>query len=131
GHPLDEERDRRHLGEVLERRQVVEVGQLERRDRELLFAAQVQRRPGGDEGFEARRGREQLGDQRRRRDDLLEVVQDQEERLVAQVRLERFDDRLLTGLAHAQRLGDRRGDERLVADWRQRHEVRAVLELVD
>ena len=50
----------------------------------LALAAHAQRRPARHEHLQPRRGREQLGDERRRRQHLLEVVEHEQRRLVAE-----------------------------------------------
>ena len=56
----------------------------ERLDDELGLAAHAQRRPAGGQHREARRGLDQRGDLRRRVQEVLDVVQDQQQLLVAQ-----------------------------------------------
>jgi hypothetical protein len=52
--------------------------QRQRRHRELVLAVQVQHGPAGDQHLQPRRRCQQLGDQRCRVEDLLEVVQQQQ-----------------------------------------------------
>ena len=74
-----------------------------------------------------RRAAEQLGEQRRRREHLLEVVEHEQRPPVAQVRDERLRARLRPGrLAQAERVGDRRRHELGVADRRELDQHDAV-----
>ena len=70
----------------------------------------------------------QVGHERRRLDHLLEVVEHQQEVLVAQERREPLDQRLVTGLPHAQGLGDGGGHQSRVRDRRETDEDHAVRE---
>ena len=76
--PLDEQRDRRALGEGLGRRELRGIGQLERGDREAVLAVEPQDLPAGDHDGRSRAGGQQLADHRRRVQHLLEVVQHQQ-----------------------------------------------------
>ena len=81
--PLDEQGHRRVAGASgSARRRLPSVGQRQRRHRELVLAAQLQRRPAGHQHLQARARRQQLGDDRRGGAGLLEVVQQQQQALV-------------------------------------------------
>jgi hypothetical protein len=75
---LDEQRHRLVLRQRLEVRQALGVRQLQRRDRELVLAGEVERRATGHQQLHGRAVRQQLGRQRRGGQDLLEVVQYQQ-----------------------------------------------------
>jgi hypothetical protein len=64
-------------------------------------------------------GAEQPCEHRRRRDDLLEVVEDEEHLLVAEILGQRLHDGLARLLPQAERLRDGREDQLPVADRRQ------------
>ena len=100
----DEELDRLLLGK--------------RRHRVLVLAAEVERLAARDEDRHLLRLCEQLGQPRRCLDELLEVVEQEQRPLAAQV--------LGEPVLGAQRLRDRRLDERGVAERRQRHPPDAV-----
>ena len=57
---------------------------------------------------------------------MLEVVQDQQHPLFTQVDRDGRDQRLSYGLTHAQRIGNRRDDERGICEWGERHERHTV-----
>jgi hypothetical protein len=59
------------------------VGERERRHGEFLLAGQPQRDPAGGEDLQPRAGSQQIGDHRRRGDEVLEVVEHQEKRAIA------------------------------------------------
>ena len=82
----------------------------ERRHRVFLLAGDVQGLAAGDEDVEVRARAEQFGDVGRRCDDLLEVVQQHEHRLVADVLGEavRRAERLRRGRQHELRMAQRR-----------------------
>ena len=90
-------------------------------------------RSGGSARHEERQpGRrlEHLRDDRRRFDDLLEVVEHDERPAPGEALGEALAQRTLSALAHAQRLGDRRQQERVIADRVERDEERAVGEIL-
>ena len=80
--------------------------------------------------LDVRGGAQQVGDDRGRGDDLLEVVEDEQEALVAQPVGERFLDRATAALGDAERTRDARCDEHRIADRLERHEEDAVREVV-
>ena len=90
---VDEEGDGRVLAEGVQRRQVGGVGERQRRHRILLLTIQVQHDPACHEDLQARCGFEQVGNQRRSRDDLLKVIQHEQPLLLPQKRLERLQER--------------------------------------
>jgi len=83
--PLDEQPHCIVLGQLLEAWNVLPCRQRERRHHELVLAGEVQRGPAGHEGLDITRSREQPGDMRRGLQHLLEVVQQQQHLLFAQV----------------------------------------------
>ena len=102
-------------------------GQRQRRDRELLLAGDPQRGPARDDHRQPGRRAEEVGDDRRAGDDLLEVVQHEQRGAVAEVLLDAVDRRPLRG-EQADRRGDRRRDEVGSRHRRERHEPGAVRE---
>ena len=78
---LDEEPHRLRLREHLGSRR--EVGERERRHRELPFAVHTQRRAAGRDDPDVRRRAQQLSNERSSRQELLEVVDDEQRRHVA------------------------------------------------
>ena len=83
-------------------------------------------RPAGREHRQLRRGREQLRDDRRGVEEVLEVVQDQQQVALAHEPRQRLGDRLPGRRAQVECLRDRGRDELAVADRRERHEAGAV-----
>ena len=90
-----------HLARVRRRRQA--------RDRVFLLARDVEDGAARDDGLDVRRGPQEVGHDRGRRDDLLEVVEDEQQALVAQPVGERLGDR------PGARLGRRRAPSRSAA----------------
>ena len=105
-------------------------GQRQRRDGELLLARDPQRRAAGHDDRQLGRRAQEVGDDRRPGDDLLEVVEHEQRAAVAEVLLDPVDRGTL-GREQAERRGDRGGDEVGVGDRRQRHEPRAVRVALD
>ena len=91
-----------------------------------MLAVQVQHNPAADEDLQPRPGRQQLGQQRRGLEHLLEVVDHQQELPVAQVRLQLLQGRPVAPLGDVERRGERRGHQRRVAHGGQGDEGRAV-----
>ena len=106
------------------------VVQVERVDRIFPLARDPERGAARDEERQPGRGLEQLRDDRRRFDDLLEVVEHDERLAPGEALGEALTQRTLSALAHAQRLGDGRHQERFVADRVERDEERAVREVL-
>ncbi len=79
---LDEQLHRFILAHSLRRGIGCAAGQVQRWDGELVLTAQMQRHAAGDERFDTPGGCEQLTHQWRRRYDLLEVVQHQQQLLL-------------------------------------------------
>ena len=99
--------------------------QRERRDRELLLAGDPQRGTAGDDHRQLGRRAQEVGDDRRPGDDLLEVVEDEQRVAVAEVLLDAVDRRPLRR-EQAERAGDRGRHEVRVRHGRERHEPGAV-----
>jgi hypothetical protein len=106
-------------------------GQLERRHGVRALAREVERRAARDQQLQPRGARAEPRDGGRRGEHLLEVVEDEQQLLVAQVAVERLEDRLPRLLAQADRPRDRRRDQLPVAHGRERDEEDAVRELLD
>ena len=81
--------------------------QRERWDRDVVFAIDTQQRPARHQDLEPASARQQLGDQRRGLEHLLEVVEHQQEVPVVQEALQGVEERAVAGLAKAECLGDR------------------------
>ena len=118
--------------QALEAAEVARVGRRRQAgDRVLLLARDVEDRPARDEHLDVRRGAQQVGDDRGGRDDLLEVVEDEQEALVAQP----VGERIRRSAGRRSRrarptAGDPGRDEHRVADRLERHEEDAVGEVV-
>jgi hypothetical protein len=124
---VDEEAHRVALGQL--RGWAGRVGEGQRRHGDDPLHGEAQRLAAGDQRPQPGTGRQQARDQRRRLDDLLEVVQDQEQRLVAQGCGQPLDDRAVPDLPHAQRLSNDRRDEGGIGQRRQVDEGDAISEL--
>ena len=117
--PRREQPQRVGLNERLERK--VGVRGVEGRHRILALRREPQRRAARGQDPQARGRGEQIADEGRSREDLLEVVQDEEHSLLAQVLDHAFGQVPLT-LAHTERLGDRGHQELRVRDRREADE---------
>ena len=100
------------------------------RDRILLLARDVEDGPAGDDDLDRRGAAQELGDHRRRGEDLLEVVEDEQQALVGEPFGEGVVDRACRALGDADRARDPRRDEHRVADRLERDEEHAVGEVV-
>ena len=126
---LDKEGHRLELGELLQVRKMPRIRQAERRDGILPFAVHPERTPARGEDRQVRGARQQVSDLRRGDGDLLEVVEHQEERAVAEV-LGQPLDRGGARIDEAYGLSDGGQQELLACDWLQGDEVHAVREPV-
>ncbi len=86
------------------RRQVVQIGDRQGRDQQLVFALHPQDGTAGQQDLELGAGREQFREQRCRCRYLLEVVQQEQEVLVAQDGLQILKLQSLPVLAQSERL---------------------------
>src|SRR5687768_12155448 len=102
----------------------------QRLDGKLALAGDVQGSPAADHDLEARASLEELHDERRGGEDLLEVIQNQQELLVVDVFGDPLLDRSAARLLERERLRDRRGDQARICDWGKRNEVDPALEVV-
>ena len=102
--------------------------QTERRHGELALSAQPQRRPARREHGQPEAARDQVRDERRRVEDVLEGVEHEQDPTVADSRLDQVGHRFVRRV-RAERAGQQRGDERGVASLRQRDEAHAVGEV--
>jgi hypothetical protein len=127
---LDEERDGRRVRGDLRRRPPASIWQRQRQDRVLVLAAQPKRLPTRDQHRELRAGREEVGDHGRGRQDLLEVVEQQQDRSRPQVLLDGVHDRAVIDVPHAEDLRDGRRHERRVRDRGQLDQEHPMLEVV-
>ena len=84
-----------------------------------MLAVQMQGRAAGDEHLQPWRGGQQIGDQRRGVQHLLEVIEQQQHPFRTKEGAQALLDRPGGDLDHAERVGDRRGDQVWVADRRE------------
>ena len=96
-----------------------------------VLAGDAQRRAAGGDHRDPRRGLQQRRDLPARAFDLLEVVEQQEDASLTQVRVQRLDERPLSLLAERERLCDRRDEQRRVVDRGELDEEDAVREGID
>jgi hypothetical protein len=93
-----------------------------------MLAVDAQRCATGDEHAQPRGGGQHLSDQRCGFEQVLEVIQNQEQALVAQPGREQLLRRLAAALLETKRLRDRGGDDLRVVDRGQAHHEDAVYE---
>ncbi len=100
------------------------------RDLVLLLARDVQHGAAGDDRLDLGCRPQQVGDDRGGRDDLFEVVEDQQQTLVPEPVGQRLVDRSRGALRDAEGAGDPRRDEHGIADGLEGNEEDAVREVV-
>jgi hypothetical protein len=127
--PLGEQPDRFDPAEGAEVREPFGIGQLQRRHHVLLLAPQRQRDAGGDHRLQRRGRGEELLERRARRRHLFEVVDHQQQLLVAEVVLHGLEDGAPGHLRDPHGPRHRRGNQGGIGHRRQVHEDHAVLEL--
>jgi hypothetical protein len=96
----------------------------------LLLPRDVQGLSAGHDHLQPGTGDQQAGDERRGRDQVLEVVQQEQQLAVLELLSQALLQRLPAGLPDPECPGDGRPDQERVTDWGQRDEERAVAELV-
>ncbi len=106
------------------------VRQLQRRDRHLVLAADPQRVAARHEHLQPAGRRQQRGHRSGGVGDLLEVVEHEQQVLVAKVVPEGLDDRFARAVVHLQDVGDRLRDELGIGHRRELDEVHAAGEEV-
>jgi len=94
------------LREHLEGGQPLGIGEIERRDRQLLFPADPQRRAARGDHLQTVNGAEQRRDHLGGGEDLLEVVEDQQHGLAAKVLGHARERVLVPADLHAERVRD-------------------------
>src|SRR4051794_20395558 len=104
-------------------------GKLERGDGVLVLAGDPQPSSAGREHLEQRTLGEQMRDERRRRQEVLEVVEQEEEPTAPEERLQLLQEGLVSLLADVQLLRDGGCDQRRVGERTKRDEADAVAEL--
>jgi hypothetical protein len=128
---LDEQRHGRHLGQRGGIPEVLGPRQFERGERELVLAVDAQRLAAGDQHLQPGAAGEQVADQRRRRDHVLEIVEEQKHLPLAEMRTKSLDQRHGLGLADPELVGYGRDDLLGVAHGCQRDEEDAVGEPIE
>ena len=114
--------------ELLERRRRAAARRLQRRDRVLVLALKTQRRAARGKHGHSRSRCEQLRNEQRPGEQVLEVVEQQQEAPVAQVIRERIGGGAIAFL-DLECDGDRRGNQSRVGDRSEVDEHHAVAEL--
>ena len=125
--PLDEQPDRLVLRHTLGGR--ARIGEHQRRHRHLLLARDAKRAARRRDHLQARAGADQIGDQRRGGQHLLEVVHHQQRLPIAQVLHQPVPRRALPGL-QVQGVDDRGRHQIGVDDRRERDEGDAAREAI-
>jgi len=106
GGPLDEQPDRRELGQRVERRRRGRVGHRQQRHRPAPLAGQAENLPAGHQDVQVRAaGQERLHQVGKGCHDVLAVVQDEQHPLAAQVVQQRAGERGVRHFPHADRGG--------------------------
>ncbi len=116
---LDKQPHRLDLQHLVVRGQGVQVRQGQGRDQEDVLAIDRDHHPARDEHLQSRSRLEQRGDQGRGPHHLLEVIQDEQQLLVAEIALQRDEERLATQIGLPKRLGDSAGHQVRIANWSQ------------
>lgn len=128
---VDEERHRLGPAQLVHTQGWHDCRHTQRRDGEYLLAGHAQRLTAGREDAQHGAGGEQIGNQGRRRDHLLEVIEHQQGSSAVQVLLERGSRGVRLVVLDAQRLGDRGGDQVRVRDGGERDKQHATVERLD
>src|SRR5260370_25153863 len=95
------------------------IGQGERRDDELVLTVHMQRGTARDQNGEVRTTRQEIGQMWCCRQDLLEVVEEEQQVLVTEEGFQEGDERSSADLFDAKRLSSGRGDQGGRADGSQ------------
>ena len=122
--PVDEEPNRGDPGQLVRRWQPVRVGHRQRGHRHNAFAGEPQRGPAGGQNRQARAPAQEIGGQRRRVEQVLEIVENQQQVAVAQRITQTVGKRAVACLDQPEGAGDRGGDEGRVADSSEGNETR-------
>jgi hypothetical protein len=123
---LEKQRDRRILRQPVEGWQGRGSGQPERLHDDLLLAPQAQALPACDQDLQPGGGGQQHGNLWRGVQQVLDVVEEQQDRPVAQLVRKSLDLWEVTTLADADGLGDRLDDEAGVAEGCQVDEIHSI-----
>jgi hypothetical protein len=129
--PLHEQLAGRRSSDRIDGSAAIQARQLQRGDRQLVFPPQVEWSAAGHDHLHARPRRQELPDDRSGIEHLLEVVQDQQRRLVAKEPCHDLSRWLATNVPQPQLAGDRLDDQMRVGDRRQVDEPDTVVEFVD
>ena len=97
--------------DVLHVAMAIQCGETERGDRDLALTRDSEADPTGDQNRHVGTGAKELGNKWGGLDDLLEVVEQEQEPRDAHHRLQSLDERLVTRLAHRERLEDGRSQQ--------------------
>ena len=122
----DEKRHRARTLELLERRKAPDGGHLERLDRDFALVAEVERCAARREDLQTRRRPEQVCDERRGLEHVLEAVEEQQHLARSKVPRKQLGYRRPAGLLEPERTADVRGHERRVGDGAQVHDEHPV-----
>ena len=126
--PLEEERDRRVLGQIGRRERSGRVGDRQRQHWENLLAGEAQHDAAGGEDRQARAGGQEGGEVGRGGNHLLQVIEHEQQAPAAEHKAQALGERPVTGFLYAQRLSDRRKDEGRVADRSETDEPNSIRE---
>ena len=124
--PLGEQPHRFTRSDGLRSGERILLRDLQRRNRALLLARHAKRRAAAHHDPQSARWRKQLRHHRRGRQQVLEVVQDQQELAILQITGQVLHQRRPPGIRQADALGDRRGHQSRFPDRRQPDEIYAI-----
>ncbi len=103
---LDEEPNGVGRGNIRDAVMPIRCGEAERGDRDLTLPGDAEANAAGDQHRHVGTRAEKVGHIWSGLDDLLEVIEQEQETLAAQHRLQSLDQRLVARLAHGERLDD-------------------------
>ncbi len=110
----------------IDRARLPGIGHSQRRQRELVLAGEAQRGPARHQDPQPGAVRQQIGDERRGLQQVLEVVQDEEDLPGTEMAHDRLDRPPLPTLLEPERLGDPPCDQRVLAQGGERDEHAAA-----
>jgi hypothetical protein len=129
--PFDKQAHRLVLAHAIGRREMARIRSRERGDREFVLHRDVQGDPTGDEHGQIGAFLDERGDVDRRRNDLLEIVEDEENVLAAQRGRQTLEGRSVRCFTETECIGDGPKNPRRIANRRQRYEVDAIRKPAD
>jgi hypothetical protein len=109
---------------------VIQFSETKWGNRDLALSGDPEADAAGDQHRHVGTGAEEVGHVWGGLDDLLEVVEQEQEALVAQDRLQSLDQRRVTRLAHGERLDDGGSHQHRIADRGERNDRDTIGEVI-